>query len=214
MQKTKIFIASSNQGKIREIQEIFKDYEIITDRLKFEHLEVQENADSFEGNALIKAKALFETLPYMQNFLTMADDSGLCIDDLNGEPGIYSARYANIKLGIMKNSSDDANIACIIKQMKEKSLQSSKAKFIASVAIVGRINGNNLEFVTRGELQGDVINSPRGKNGFGYDPIFIPQGYSQTLGELQAKEKNKISHRKKALEKINDFLSNQDLKNF
>lgn len=206
MREIKIFIASSNQGKIREIKEIFKDYQIISNPLEFEGLNVEENGDSFEENALIKAKALYEMLDVKEDFLAMSDDSGLCIDALEGEPGIYSARYANIELKVAKNSSDSSNIAQVIKNLKNKSLQSSKAKFVACVAIAGKINKKYIEFIARGELEGEVISQVRGENGFGYDPIFIPSGYSQTLGELGAMEKNKISHRKKALVQIKDFL--------
>ncbi|PAF53326.1 non-canonical purine NTP pyrophosphatase, RdgB/HAM1 family [Helicobacter sp. 13S00482-2] len=209
----KIFIASSNQGKIKEIQGIFKDYTIIADASKFEHLKVEENADSFEGNAMIKAKALINLIDDSSNFLAMADDSGLCIDGLDGEPGIYSARYANIKSGILGNSSDISNIECVIENMKKKSLQNSKAKFVACIAIIGNINGKHIEFISRGELEGEIINNPRGKNGFGYDPIFIPLGHCKTLGELEPEEKNKISHRKKALEKIKDFLHTHPFNN-
>lgn len=208
MPEIKIFIASSNQGKIKEIQEIFKDYQIISNPLQFEGLNVEENGHSFEENALIKAKALYQMLDVKEDFLAISDDSGLCIEALEGEPGIYSARYANIKLKIAKNSSDESNIAEVIKNLKNKSLQSSKAEFVACVAIAGKIDKKYIEFIARGELEGDVICEIRGKNGFGYDPIFIPSGYSQTLGELEANEKNKISHRKKALMQIKDFLHN------
>lgn len=206
MQEIKIFIASSNQGKIREIKEIFKDYQIISNPLEFEGLNVEENGDSFEQNALIKAKALYQMLDDKEDFLAMSDDSGLCIEALGGEPGIYSARYANMELGIAKNSSDESNIAKVIKKLKSKSLQNSKAKFVACVAIVGKIDKKYIEFIARGELEGEVICQIRGKNGFGYDPIFIPSLYKETLGELDANEKNKISHRKKALVQIKDFL--------
>lgn len=208
MREIKIFIASSNQGKIKEIKEIFKDYQIISNPSEFEGLNVEENGDSFEQNALIKAKALYQMLDIKEDFLAMSDDSGLCIDALKGEPGIYSARYANMELGIAKNSSDESNIALVIKNLKNKSLQNSKAKFVACVAIAGKINKKYIEFVARGELEGDVISQARGENGFGYDPIFTPSGYTQTLGELEANEKNKISHRKKALMQIKDFLQN------
>lgn len=206
MREIKIFIASSNQGKIKEILEIFKDYQIISNPSEFEGLNVEENGDSFEQNALIKAKALYKMLDDKEDFLAMSDDSGLCIEALKGEPGIYSARYANMGLGIAKNSSDESNISQVIKNLKNKSLQNSKAKFVACVAIAGKINKKYIEFIARGELEGHVICQIRGKNGFGYDPIFIPLGYTQTLGELETSEKNKISHRKKALMQIKDFL--------
>lgn len=208
MREIKIFIASSNQGKIKEILEIFKDYQIISNPSEFEGLNVEENGDSFEQNALIKAKALYELLDNKEDFLAMSDDSGLCIEALEGEPGIYSARYANMELGIAQNSPDESNIAQVIKNLKNKSLQRSKAKFVACVAIAGKIDKKYIEFVARGELEGDVICQIKGKNGFGYDPIFIPSGYTETLGELEANEKNKISHRKKALMQIKNFLHN------
>lgn len=205
--RIKIFIGSSNQGKIKEIQKIFSDYEIVPNPEIFEGLNIEENGSTFEENALIKAKSFYGVLKSIpDDLLVMSDDSGLHIEGLNGEPGIYSARYANLNNGICENATDIANIECVIQNLHKKSIRSSKVTFVAAIALVGKIRGKYVEKVVRGELEGKIIDSPRGENGFGYDPLFIPIGYERTLGELEEREKNQISHRKNALQNARIFL--------
>ncbi|PAF41692.1 RdgB/HAM1 family non-canonical purine NTP pyrophosphatase [Helicobacter sp. 11S03491-1] len=209
IQKVKILIASGNEGKIREIQDIFEEYEVISDIKAYENLHIQENGNSFEENALIKAKSFYATLKEQaHNLIVMADDSGLCVDMLEGEPGIYSARYANLDANLDTNASDSANLAYLIKKLHQKSLHTSDAKFVACIAIVGKIRGKYVEHIVRGELKGSVIDIIRGDHGFGYDPIFVPLGYACSLGELNPDEKNKISHRHNALHELKIFLNN------
>ncbi|PAF44540.1 hypothetical protein BJI48_02985 [Helicobacter sp. 11S02596-1] len=226
----KIFIGSSNQGKIKEIQKIFCDQEIVAGSEVsefFNRLDIEENGATFEENALIKARSFYEALEKNigknlsdlpdgtqkgkigvmgDDCVVMSDDSGLCVEALGGAPGIYSARYANLAKGISGSASDSENIKHLIANLCEKGVCVSRAHFVATIALVGNIGGRRVEKVFRGELEGKVIDKPRGQNGFGYDPLFVPTGYECTLGEIEACEKNKISHRKKALQQARDFL--------
>lgn len=205
----KIILGTSNQGKIKEIEKIFADFNILSMSEEFEKLNIEENGSSFEENALIKAREFYNGLKnFSKDFIIISDDSGLCVDELDGEPGIYSARYAKIKLNLAQ-TSDLKNIECLWQNLKAKKLSTSSAKFICAIAIVGNINGKSIEFISKGECKGRVVDEIRGTNGFGYDPIFIPDGYNKTLAELSFREKNQISHRKKALIKIEGFLNNE-----
>lgn len=207
MEKIKILLASSNQGKIREICEIFSNQEIITNSQAFGCLNVEENGKTFGENALLKAFALYKNLEQIDNLIVLADDSGLCVEALDGEPGIYSARYANIGKKEVDNASDEANLFYLLEKLAQKSLKTSRAQFICAIAAVGNIRGKYIENIQIGELVGQVIDENRGENGFGYDPIFIPEGFDCTLAQLSLEEKNKISHRKKGLQKMRSFLA-------
>ncbi|PAF48191.1 hypothetical protein BKH46_01565 [Helicobacter sp. 12S02634-8] len=211
----KIWIGSSNAGKTQEIQQIFSGFDTIANFEGFRGLEVEENGESFEENALIKARAFYRALGEGRgDGFVLADDSGLCVGALAGRPGIYSARYAylspaNISKDSPKpiqNASDKENIACVIKELHQKSIHSSAATFVAAIALVGCVKGKYIEKLTRGELEGLVVDTPRGQNGFGYDGIFVPLGFERTLGEMEAFEKNQISHRRKALQEAKLFL--------
>ena len=121
--------------------------------------------------------------------VVLADDSGISVDALNGEPGIYSARYAG------EGASDKENLYKLIEELQKRGLKSSPAHYTAAMALVSRHG----EQTVHGWMYGEVITTPRGENGFGYDPIFIPEGYDKTLGELQSDVKKELSHRSKAL---------------
>lgn len=184
----KIVLATSNKGKVKEIQEMCEDHEVIPYSELIEPFEIIEDGDSFKENALIKARAVFQALDD-DNVVVIADDSGISVDVLDGAPGIYSARHAG------PDADDKDNLAKLIKDLEEKGVKSSPAHYTAAIAIVSK----DAEFCVHGWMYGDVITSTRGDGGFGYDPMFIPLGYEKTLGELENEVKRNLSHRAKAL---------------
>lgn len=191
----KLVLATSNQGKVKEIKYIYDDMDVVAYSDLIEPFEIEETGSTFKENALIKARAVFEALDD-KDVVVIADDSGISVDALDGAPGIYSARYAGV------DASDRDNLNKLIDALKEKGLQSSKAHYTAAIAVVTK----NAEFTIHGWMYGDVITTLRGENGFGYDPIFIPKGYDKTLGELDDKTKKSLSHRSQALKHTKSVL--------
>lgn len=191
-----IVLATRNKGKIRELARIFAqelpDVELVgTDN--FPGLaDVEETADTFEGNALLKAIEVsrFTKLP------AIADDSGLAVDHLGGAPGIFSARYSGV------HGDDEANLQKVLQEMS--GIAQRGAQFVCAAAFVVP---NGYQKVLRAEMVGDLIAEPRGDNGFGYDPIFVPSGYSQTTGEMEPELKDSISHRGKAMRALAHVIS-------
>ena len=165
-------------------------------------------AAAFKKNSLIKSKAVFAKLKEQGldgEFISLSDDSGISVDVLGGEPGIYSARYSDIdENGKMaaKNATDASNRAKLINKLNALNLQSSLAHYTACIAISSKFG----DFTTHGFMYGEAINEERGTNGFGYDALFIPNGFNKTLGELDNETKLKISHRSKGLELANFVL--------
>lgn len=194
MTPKRVLIATTNKGKMEDIREIFKDLNLkFLSYLDFENYpDVIEDGDTFEANAALKAKAAFEYF----KMPVIADDSGLSVDQLNGNPGVFSARFAG------KNATDDENNQKLIRELK-KYPEPHLAKYIC---IAVYYDGNDVVSVY-GDCKGKVIMQGRGKNGFGYDPYFIPDGYELTMGELSLQKKNKISHRLRAFEQLKDILS-------
>ena len=184
----KIVLATTNKGKLREFNEMCKD-EVIPFRDILGDLEIIENGKSFQENALIKAKTIFDKLGGDDEYIVISDDSGISVPLLGGEPDIYSARYAGV------NATDKDNLFKLVDNIKAKGVDRTLAYYTASIAIVSKYG----EYSVHGWMYGDVITTPRGDNGFGYDPIFIPQGYNKSLGELENSIKKSISHRSKAL---------------
>jgi XTP/dITP diphosphohydrolase len=152
--------------------------------------EIEENETTLEGNALLKAKTIFNSMKVN----CFADDSGLLVDVLNGEPGVYSARYA----GIQKNDDDNMNKLLA----KLNGVENRKAQFKTVLALI--LHGN--EYLFEGVIHGVIAHEKKGTQGFGYDPIFIPDGYSKSFAELTSSEKSLISHRSIALRKLITFL--------
>lgn len=185
----KIVLATSNKGKVREIIELLHDREVFPYTDLMEGFEIVEDGDTFKANALIKARAVYAALGD-ENAIVVADDSGISVDELDGAPGIYSARYAGA------GASDRDNLLKLVEALKEKGLNTSPAHYTAAIAIVSREG----ESCVHGWMYGDVITQLRGENGFGYDPSFIPSGFEHTLGELDNDVKKGLSHRSKALE--------------
>ncbi len=183
----RVILASSNKGKIKEIQELLQT-EVIPYKDILGELEIEENGTSFQDNAIIKAKTIYEALGG-DEVLVLSDDSGISVPALGGEPGIYSARYAG------KNASDKENLEKLIQNLKEKEIKRTPAYYTAAIAIASPFG---IETV-HGWMWGEVIDEARGDKGFGYDPMFIPLGFDKTLGELDDEIKQRISHRAKAL---------------
>lgn len=191
-----LIIASQNQNKLVEFKKILGD-KINLFSLSDIGLnqEIPENEKTIKKNAMFKAK--FVNTQTGKN--VFADDTGLEIDSLNGEPGIYSARYS----GVDRNS--DKNIELVLRKLKNKANRNSRFKTIISLII----DGKSVNF--EGVVEGKITEEKRGSNGFGYDPIFQPNGYSSTFGEMSLKEKNKISHRSIAINKMVQYLKENNL---
>lgn len=191
-----LIIASQNQNKLVEFKKILGD-KINLFSLSDIGLnqEIPENEKTIKKNAMFKAK--FVNTQTGKN--VFADDTGLEIDSLNGEPGVYSARYS----GVDRNS--DKNIELVLRKLKNKSNRNSRFKTIISLII----DGKSVNF--EGVVEGKITEEKRGSNGFGYDPIFQPNGYSSTFGEMSLKEKNKISHRSIAINKMVQYLKENNL---
>ncbi len=173
------------------------------------HLEIKEDGEDFASNALLKARALQDVLGKMDNTLFLSDDSGLCVEALGLEPGIFSARYASHYQGL-KHSTAMQNNLFLIKRLKEQHLQSSKAYFVASIVLLGNVFGKELQWSVEERCEGVVYANQKGEGGFGYDSLFEPLGWNKRMAEMTLQEKNQISHRYKALRKITaqlkDFL--------
>jgi XTP/dITP diphosphohydrolase len=182
----KIVLATGNKGKLREFKQMCQD-EVVPFSDLLSDVEIVEDGDTFAENALIKARTIYQKLG--EGYLVIADDSGISLPLLNGAPGIYSARYAG------EDATDKENLHKLLDTVKEKGLRTTPAYYTAAIAIVSKYG----EYVVHGWMHGDVINALRGDKGFGYDPMFVPKGYQQTLGELDDEVKSKISHRAQAL---------------
>ena len=190
----KIVLATANTHKVIEFQrilnELVSDLELVPASDFLGVPEVAETGATFAENALIKARAIndFTKLP------ALADDSGLVVDALNGAPGIFSARYAGL------TATDAENVEKLLIEIKDISPDLLFARFECAIALVD--SQQNLELVVEGQMPGQVIKEVRGANGFGYDPVFVPQGVTKTSAELSDQEKDQISHRGIALRKI------------
>jgi XTP/dITP diphosphohydrolase len=194
----KIVLATANTHKVIEFQrilnELLPDLELVAASQFPGVPEIEETGSTFAENALIKARAINE----FTNLPALADDSGLVVEALNGAPGIFSARYAGI------NADDKANVMKLLNEIKGLDQSLLSAKFECSIALVDK--SQDLELLVDGQMPGQVIKEVRGENGFGYDPIFVPQGLTKTSSQLSDSEKDKISHRGIALRKISVIL--------
>ena len=191
----KLIVASNNQGKIKEIKEILKDFDLDITSLKEANLQVDvvEDGDTFMENAYKKAYEIYKITGEM----VLSDDSGLMVEALNGAPGVFSARFAG------EHGNDKKNNEKLLKLMMGIKHADRGAKFAAAMVLI--INENNIIKV-QGEAKGYIIEEPRGDNGFGYDSLFYSPQLKKTFAELDGKEKNSISHRGKALELLKDKL--------
>ena len=191
-----IIAASRNQHKISEIEAITKKFGmkvISRDEAGLDKREIEEDGRTFEENSFKKADAIMK----MSGQITIADDSGLEVEYLGGEPGIFSARFAG------ENCDDEKNNIKLLTMLEGVPYSDRKARFVSVITMVYP-DGETL--VARGECSGHIIDFPAGEGGFGYDPLFVPEGYQETFAQMGAEEKNRISHRAKALEKLEKLL--------
>lgn len=186
---TEIIIASHNQGKIAEFKDMLSPLGVkVYSADDFNLPDVEETGTTFAENAALKA----ETLAKLSNKPCLADDSGLCVDALNGAPGVYSARYA-------PNRNFDIAIQKLINELQTSGSSDWSAHFSCVLAL--QIPNQPIRFF-EGRVDGTITPNRRGSNGFGYDPIFIPQGYDKTFAEMNHEEKSSISHRGRAIQKF------------
>lgn len=192
-----IILASNNKDKVKEVKEILKGYDIISMKEAGIDVDIEENGTTFEENALIKARAIMK----LTGQITMADDSGLEIDYLNKAPGVYSARFMG------HDTSYDIKNKALIQKLEGVKRSDRSGRFVCAIAVCfpdGR------EIVKRGTMEGLIAEEIKGDNGFGYDPIVYLPEYGRTSGELAPEEKNKISHRGKALALIKEELDKSE----
>lgn len=192
-----IVISTGNAHKLEEIGAILKDLDYNIHSLKdvnLGNLDIEENGKTFEHNALIKAR----TVAKLTNMITIADDSGLEVDAIGKKPGIYSARYAG------ENATDEENREKLIKALKNTPISHRTGRFVCCIAVVFP---DGKEFVVRGTCEGTIAFEEKGKNGFGYDSLFIVDKYNKTFAELPSTVKNAISHRARALDLMKEELS-------
>ena len=187
----RLVFATQNRGKLREARAIFPPSCTLVPLEELPAVTMpEESAHTLEGNALIKARFIHDQF----KLPCFADDSGLFITALNGDPGVRSARYAG------DTATSEDNMLRVLREMRGKTDRSAYFKTVVALIFSGK------EFLFEGVLNGQIGQQPQGSGGFGYDPIFIPEGFTITLAQMKAGEKNAISHRKKALEQVVRFL--------
>jgi len=195
----RIIAATKNKHKIEEIQAITKEFgmEVISRAAAdVPDIEIEEDGDTFEENSEKKAREIME----LCGEITIADDSGLMVDALGGAPGVISARFAG------EDGNDFKNNEKLLALLSDVSPENRTARF---VSVITMVYPNGRKIVARGECEGHMIYQPKGSNGFGYDPLFVPVGYDRTFAELSGTEKNQISHRAIALQNLRKKLTEE-----
>lgn len=194
----KVIAATKNKGKIREMEEILSGLgiEIVSQQDMGIDVDVEETGDTFEKNALIKARAV----AMISDSPVLADDSGICVDALGGAPGVYSARYAG------DNATDMDKINKLLCEIGDN--KNRNAKFVTAVAF---IFPDGREITASGEVKGYITEKPAGTGGFGYDPIFFSEELEKTFAEATDEEKNSVSHRGRALKNLYEKLKNMEV---
>ena len=192
--RSRLIIASNNKGKLREFGELLEPFgfEVVSMREAGFTDEIVEDGDTFEENAHIKAKAVFEKL----GVPVIADDSGLEIDFLNGAPGVYSARYA-------PNRDFDKGMEKLLSEMAQSPNKSRKAHFSCVISLAFPDGSYKL---FEGRVDGQIALEKHGNGGFGYDPLFVPDGFAKSFAQMSKEEKNSVSHRGRAVEKLKAYL--------
>lgn len=191
--KKKLFVATANAGKLREIRDLLKGIEVFgLQDLPF-HIDIVEDGDTFRANSLKKANVLMERL----RVPVLADDSGLVVDALGGQPGVYSARFAG------ENASDEENTQKLLAELSDAEDKDRTARFVCVMCLV---MPDGTVHYAEGESEGIILRSPKGENGFGYDPVFYVPEFDKTFSELTLEEKNTISHRARALAKMREII--------
>jgi len=191
----KILLATNNKHKVYEIKNILNldNLELLTLNDLNLNVEVEEDKDTLNGNALKKAEEIYK----ISQLPTLADDTGLFVDALNGEPGVYSSRYSG------ENATYESNCKKLLLNLNDVPDSNRNAHF---KTIVCYYISENKYFFFEGIMNGKIISENRGNNGFGYDPVFVPDGFDKTYAEMTDEEKNSVSHRGKAFEKVKKFL--------
>lgn len=184
-EKIRLVVASGNKNKLREIAEIFTEFEVVSQKEMGFCDEVEENGSTFAENALIKARAASKAL----GCVALADDSGLCVDALNGAPGIFSARYCG------HHGSDAENRKVLLQNMQ--GIENRAAHFTSAIALV---YPDGRELVAEGHTYGHILQEEVGNGGFGYDPLFFSEDLQKSFGVATAEEKNAVSHRFRGLQ--------------
>ena len=192
----KIIAATKNKNKLREFGEILNGFEIISQEEAGVDVDVEETGTTFEENSYLKAKAIYD----ITGITTIADDSGLCVDALGGEPGVYSARYGG------EGYDDKGRVQLLLKNMQDIPDEKRTARFVCVITLVGAEG----VLTARGECEGRIDHSPKGENGFGYDPVFYVDRFEKTMAEVTPEEKNSISHRGKALKIFAEKLAKKE----
>lgn len=186
----KLVFATNNPNKLKEVQSKLSNYEIVSLKELGINEDIPETGSTLDENALIKARYLYER--YKTD--CFADDTGLEIESLNNEPGVYSARYAG------EDKSSDKNMELVLSKLEEK--ENRKARFRTVVALIQ----DGKETLMEGIVEGTIIETKTGNDGFGYDPIFMPNGYDITFAQMDMETKNRISHRGLAIDKLVEYL--------
>lgn len=191
-----ILVGTKNAGKVRELENLLAEIPVELQSLdEFENvIEPEETGASFADNAALKAVYYSEKT----GLAALADDSGLEVSALNGAPGVYSARYAG------KDSSSAEKIAKLLEELENSGNEDRSARFVCVIVLTNE--AGEIIFQAEGICDGKIANEPRGENGFGYDPVFIPEGFDETFGELSNDVKSRLSHRARAITKIIRFL--------
>ena len=192
-----LVLASNNKGKIREIQALLPDYQILP-QADFVDTEAEETGLTFIENALLKARHAAQHCPLP----VLADDSGLAVDALNGEPGIYSARYAGI------GASDQENVEKLLLELEGVPFEERTARFICVIVLIEHAN-DPVPLIAQGVWEGRILFHPEGSNGFGYDPVFWVPDHDCSSAELAPAVKNSLSHRGQALKQLGLLLDQQ-----
>lgn len=199
----KLIIASNNENKINEIKHIYRNLEFEIKSLKESNifLDVVEDGDTISQNSFKKAKGIYDYLILNgeKDFLVLSDDSGLMVDFLNGRPGVFSSRYSGA------NATDEQNNLKLLSELKNVNYENRCAKFVTVLTLFDEF-GSWKQFY--GSIKGKILREKRGSNGFGYDPLFFVEEKQKTFAQLSKEEKNLISHRYKALEKLNEYFKN------
>jgi len=193
-----IILATHNEGKVNELRQMLADFQVVVKSLSDinYHDEIAETGTTFTENALIKARVIATEYP---EAIIVADDSGLKVDALNGEPGVYSARYAGL------TATDDANIDKLLTELQAVEPEKRSARFVCVLVVIS----NEKEYVVEGTCAGQILTERQGAGGFGYDPIFYVPELNKTTAEMSKDEKNAISHRGQAFAKLLPILATE-----
>ena len=196
MRKKTLVLASNNEHKILEIKDILGHAYQVLKQADFNIGPIPETGKSFKENAIIKAREVYK----LTGLSTIGDDSGLVVDALDGEPGVYSARYSG------EDATDEENNMKLLKKLEEKKTKNRKARFECVIALIEREDPKKV-YTFSGTWRGEILLQHKGSRGFGYDPLFFDPKTGKSSAELQAKQKNKISHRAKALARLKQHIS-------